>query len=146
MSQKWFECSVRYRKTVEGVQKVVTEVYLVDALSFTEAESRVTAAVTEFIVEEFKITNIKNSNYAEVHNFEDAETWFKSKVSLIAYDEESGKERKTNIYLLVRADDAKETFDNTVLVMKDTMGEYTIPTISETKIIEVFQYSSGNVE
>lgn len=143
MSQKWFECSVRYRKTAEsGSQKVVTEIYLVDALSFTEAESRITTAVTEFIGEEFKITNIKNSNLAEVHGFEEAETWFKSKVSLIAYDEESGKERKTNIYLLVQANDAKEAFENTTLVMKNTMGEYTIPTISETKIVEVFQYSA----
>lgn len=147
MSQKWFECSVRYRKTVgSGSVKVVTEVYLVDAMSFTEAESRITAAVTEFIGEEFKITNIKNSNYAEVHAFKDSETWFKSKVSLTAYDEESGKERKTSIYLLVKANNAKEAFNNVTFIMKDTMGEYTIPNISETKILEVFNYSEGVVE
>lgn len=141
MSKIYFECKIKYRKTTEtGVQKVVTEPYLVDAISFTEAESRINEKMGEYISEEFKATNIKTSNYSEVHAFENAYKWFKSKVTLIAYDEETGKERKVNLYLLVQANDAKEAYDNSCQILQNTMGEYSIPSVSETKIIDVFPY------
>ncbi len=94
----WYECKVKYRKTDDtGKQKITTEPYLVDALSFTEAETRINEEMAAYISEEFKITNIKVANYAEIHPFENTDRWFKSKVTLMAYDEESGKERKTNM-------------------------------------------------
>ena len=145
MSAIWYECKVKYRKTDElGGQKVTTEPYLVDAVSYTEAESRINEEMAAYVSEEFKITNIKVANYAEIHPFENADRWFKSKVSLVAFDEESGKERKTNMYLLVQANDVKEAYDNTVTVMKNTMGDYTIPAISESPIMDVFPYFSGD--
>jgi len=144
MSAIWYECKVKYRKTDEtGNQKVTTEPHLVDAMSYTEAERRINEEMAAYISEEFKITNIKFANYAEIHPFENADRWFKSKVSLLAYDEESGKERKTNMYILLQANDIKEAFDNTVQVMKGTMGDYTIPAISESPIVDVFPYFSG---
>ena len=147
MSAIWYECKVKYRKIDEesGAQKVTTEPYLVDAISYTEAESRITEEMNSYISdsEEIKITNIKVANFAEIHPFENSDRWFKSKVSLIAFDEESGKERKTNMYLLVQANDVKEAFENTEGIMKDTMGEYTIPAISESPIMDVFPYFSG---
>ena len=144
MSTTWYECKVKYRKTNDlGVQKITTEPYLVDALSYTEAETRINEEMSAYISEEFKITNIKVANYAEIHPFENADRWFKSRVSLLAYDEESGKERKTNMYLLVQANDIKEAFDNTTHIMKGTMGDYTIPAISESSIMDVFPYFSG---
>jgi len=94
------------------------------------------------LTEEFKVTNIKPVNYAEVQRFEDSEKWFKAKVSLICYDEESGREKKSNIYLLVNANDVDDAYNSTILVMKNTMGEYSIPAISETAIVEVFLYQS----
>ncbi len=140
----WYECKVKYRKTDEtGAQKITTEPYLVDGLSYTEAESRINEEMAAYISEEFKITNIKVANYAEIHPFENADRWFKSKVSLLAYDEESGKERRSNMYLLVQANDVKEAFDNTIQVMKGTMGDYTLPAISESPIMDVFPYFSG---
>lgn len=144
MSATWYECKVKYRKTDDtGVQKITTEPYLVDAISYTEAETRINEEMAAYISEEFKITNIKVANYAEIHPFENADRWFKSKVSLLAYDEESGKERKTSMYLLVQANDVKEAFDNTTTVMKGTMGDYTIPAITESPIMDVFPYFSG---
>lgn len=144
MSATWYECKVKYRKIDEnGVQKITTEPYLVDALSYTEAERRINEEMSAYVSEEFKITNIKVANYAEIHPFEKADSWFRSKVSLIAYDEESGKERKTNMYLLVQANDVKEAYDNTIHAMKNTMGDYTIPAISESLIMDVFPYFSG---
>jgi len=145
MSAIWYECKVKYRKTDEatGTQKVTTEPYLVDAVSYTEAESRITEEMSAYISEEFKITSIKTANYAEIHPFENTDRWFKSKVSLMAYDEESGKERKSNMYLLIQANDVREAYDNTVHVMKTTMSEYSIPAISESPILDVFPYFSG---
>lgn len=144
MSTIWFECKVKYRKTDDtGAQKVTTEPYLVDAVSYTEAETRINEEMAAYISEEFKITNINMANYAEIHPFENADRWFKAKVSLLAFDEESGKERKTNLYLLVQANDVREAYDNTISIMKGTMGDYTIPAISESPIMDVFPYFSG---
>ncbi len=143
MNTIWFECSVKYRKVdSNGVTKVVTEAYLVDAISFTEAEARINKIMAEYLGESFKITNIRLTNYAEVHSFENADRdrYFKSKITLLAYDEESGKERKTNIYILVQADDVKEAHSRTVEAMKNTMGDYTVPSVSETNLIDVFPY------
>ncbi|MBW1296061.1 DUF4494 domain-containing protein [Aquimarina litoralis] len=147
MSATWYECKVKYRKINDsGVQKVTTEPYLVDAVSYTEAETRINEEMSAYVSEEFIITNIKVANFAEIHPFENSDRWFKSKVSLIAYDEESGKERKTNMYLLVQANDVKEAFDNTNSVMKGTMGDYTIPAIAESPIMDVFPYFTGEEE
>ncbi|MGJ8684219.1 MAG: DUF4494 domain-containing protein [Nonlabens sp.] len=147
MSATWYECKVKYRKFDEATatQKVKTEPFLVDAISYTEAESRITKEMAAYLPEseEIKITNIKVANFAEIHPFENTDRWFKSRVSLIAFDEESGKERKTNLYLLVQANDVKEAYENTVLVMSDTMGEYTIPAVSESPIADVFPYFTG---
>ncbi|WP_324027299.1 DUF4494 domain-containing protein [Maribacter sp. BPC-D8] len=147
MSATWYECKIKYRKLDEasGMLKVKTEPFLVDAISYTEAESRITEEMSVYMsdTEEIKITNIKVANFAEIHPFENSDRWFKSKVSLIAFDEESGKERKTNMYLLIQANDVKEAYDNTISVMKDTMGEYSVPSIAESPIMDVFPYFSG---
>ncbi|AIY14630.1 MULTISPECIES: DUF4494 domain-containing protein [Cellulophaga] len=147
MSATWYECKIKYRKLDEasGMQKVASEPYLVDAISYTEAESRITEEMAAYLSDsdDIKITNIKVANYSEIHPFENSDRWFKSKVSLIAFDEESGKERKTNMYLLIQANDVKEAYDNTVSVMKGTMGEYSIPAITESPIMDVFPYFSG---
>ncbi|UYW02181.1 DUF4494 domain-containing protein [Flavobacterium agricola] len=144
MSTTWYECKVKYRKLDDNaVQKLVSEIYLVDAMSYTEAESRISEEMSAYVGEEFKITTIKTANFSEIHPFENSDRWFKSKVSLIAFDEESGKERKSNLYILVQANDVKEAFDNTTEVMKTTLGEYSIPAISESPIVDVFPYFSG---
>ena len=63
----WFECKIRYEKVMEnGMQKKVTEPYLVDALSFTEAEARIIEEMTPFISGEFTVSDIKRANYSEL--------------------------------------------------------------------------------
>jgi len=143
MNNNWYECSIKHRKTTDtGAQKVVTESYLIDALSFTEAEARITEKMSEYISEEFKVSNIKLTNISEVHSFDNSDRWFKAKITLFAYDEATGKEQKSNFYLLAEANDAKDAYDKTVVIMKSTMGEYSIPAITETKILEVFPFFS----
>lgn len=139
---QFYECKVKHRKVDEnGAMKVVTELFLVAAVSYTDAEMTINRKMNEYTSEPFKVTGIRLTNYAEVHNFHGSDTWFKSKVSLVAYDEESGKEKKVNIFILVQADDAKMAYENTVEAMKGSMGDYTIPAVSETKILEVFKIS-----
>jgi len=138
---------VKYRKTHEtGEQKVTTDTYLLDAVSYTEAESRITEEMKAYTNEDLRIMNIKVANFSEVHPFENSDRWFKSKVSLVALDEESGKERKTNIFLLVQANDVKEAFENTTKAMETTMGDYSIPSITESPILDVFPYFTGEEE
>ena len=143
MSVTWYEIKVKYRKTHEtGEQKMSTDTYLLDAVSYTEAEARINEEMAALTSEEFRIMNIKVANFSEVHPFENADRWFKAKVALLAIDEESGKEKKTNIYLLVQANDVKEAFENTTTAMQDTMGDYNIPAITESPILDVFPYFS----
>lgn len=147
MSVIWYECKVKYRKTHEtGESKITTESYLLDAVSYTEAEARITEEMAAYTSEEFRITNIKVANLSEVHPFENSDRWFKSKVSLISYDDESGKERKSNLYMLIQANDVKEAYENTEQALQETMGDYTIPAITESPILDVFPYFSGEEE
>ena len=144
MSKIYFECSVKFRKTDEqGVNKLVTESYIVSALSFSEAESNINEQMKIYVGEDFKIVNIKLTNYSEIATFEDTDKWFKSKISLLYFDEENGKEKKSNIYMLVQANDAKNAYDNTIATLKGTISDFTIPSVSETKIVEVFEYKEG---
>lgn len=136
---KYFECCIKYRKTDgNGAQKVTTDSYIVYALSFSEAEANIIKEMTAYISEEFRVTNIKLTNYSEVIPSEDGDRWFKSKVTLVSYNEETGKEGKTNIYLLVQANDAKDAYENTAKSMQTTMGDWVIPAVSETKLMDVF--------
>ncbi|MUP47440.1 DUF4494 domain-containing protein [Gramella sp. BOM4] len=147
MSATWYECKVKYRKTLDsGEQKPTTETYLLDAVSYTEAEARISEEMKTLTSEEFMITNIKVANLSEVHPFENSDRWFKCKVTLIAYDDESGKEKKSNLYMLIQANDVKEAFDNTNQAMQNTMGEFSIPAITESPILDVFPYFDGDEE
>jgi len=147
MSAIWYECKVKYKKTHDtGEQKITTDTYLLDAVSYTEAEARISEEIKVYTDEDFRIMNIKVANFSEVHPFENSDRWFKSKVALVALDEESGKEKKTNIYLLVQANDVKEAFENTTTAMAETMGDYTIPSITESPILDVFPYFTGEEE
>lgn len=141
MNKMYYDCSVKYRKTDEqGVNKLVTESYIVSALSFSEAESNINEQMKIYVGEDFRVVNIKLTNYSEIITFEDTDTWFKSKISLLCFDETSGKEKKQNVYMLVQANSAREAYDNTTTALKGTVSDYSIPSVSETKIVEVFQY------
>ena len=107
----WFECKIRYEKTMEnGMIQKVTESYLVDALSFTEAEARIIEEVTPFITGEFTVSDIKRANYSElfVSDEEAADRWFKCRLFFITLDEKSGAEKKTASFVLVQAADLRD--------------------------------------
>lgn len=137
----WFECKISYEKTMEnGMQKKATEHYLVDALSFTEAEARITTAVEPFISGEFKVEDIKRARLAEVFLDEDGDKYYKAKVNYITLDERSGREKRTPTYMLVQASTIDEAKDRLIDGMKGTMADYVVESIIETKLLDVFTY------
>ena len=136
----WFECKVKYDKmTEDGSQKTVTEPYLVDALSFTEAEARITEEITPFISGEFKVTAVKRTNTAEIFWKEGGDKWYKVKVNFCTIDEKTGKEKKTPNYMMVQAIDFKDAYDVFMDGMKGTMADFEISQIVETMIMDVYQ-------
>lgn len=141
----YFECKIRYEKVMEnGINKKVTEPYLVDALSFTEAESRIIEEMTPFINGEFTVSDIKRASYSELFFSDDEEDdkWFKCKLCFITLDEKSGAEKKTSTNVLVQASDLRKAIKNLDNGMKGTLADYSIAAISETAIMDVFKYEA----
>lgn len=141
----WFECKVKYDKLVEnGQQKTVTEPYLVDALSFTEAEARIIDEVSTLVNGEMKVTAVKRTNIAEIFWDEaDGDRWYKVKVNFINIDEKTAVEKKTANFIMVQANGFKAACDNFMQGMKGTMADFEIASITETAILDVFKENLG---
>ena len=136
----WFECKVRYDKTMEnGAQKKVNEPYLVDALSFTEAEARMIEEITPFISGDFSISAVKRTKIAEIFWDDSADRWYLVKVAFITIDEKTAAEKKTTSLILVAASDFRGALDAFMLGMKDTMADFEIVSITETPLMDVFR-------
>ena len=145
MMHNWFECKIRYEKVMEnGMNKKVTEPYLVDALSFTEAESRIIEEITPYISGKFTVSDIKRANYSELFSCEEdaADRWFKCKLYFITVDEKSGAEKKTATNVLVQAADLRDSIKKLDEGMKGTMSDYVIASVAETAIMDVYPYSA----
>lgn len=143
----WFECKIRYEKTMEnGMAQKVTEPYLVDALSFTEAEARIIEEITPFITGEFTVSDIKRANYGELFfsDEEAADRWFKCRLFFITLDEKSGAEKKTTSFVLVQAADLRDAVKKLDEGMKGTMADYQIGAVTETAIMDVYPYATDN--
>lgn len=145
MMSEWFECKVRYEKTLEnGLVKKVTEPYLVDALSFTEAEKRFIEEIEPFMSGDFQVTDIKRAKYAELFEADEeaADRWFKAKVAFITLDEKSGAEKRSNQNMLIQAVDLRDAVKRLDKGMEGTMADYVIVSIAETPIMDIFHYKA----
>lgn len=145
MAKDWFECKVRYDKTLEtGLLKKVTESYLVDALSFTEAEERFLQEIEPMMSGEYSVSDIKRAKISEL--FESIDTtddkWYKAKVAYIAYDEKKGVEKRTNQIMLIQAKDLRVAVQNLDKGMQGTMGDWDIISIAETPIMDIFKFTA----
>lgn len=141
----WFECKVRYEKTQEdGREKLVNELYVVDALSFTEAEASIIDNMSVYVSGEFKVANINPTNYNEIFfsDIDDDDLWFKARLAFITIDEKSNKEKRSYVNYLIQAkciERAKRYVDE---VMGKTMIDYELKSLSETKILDVFEHKA----
>ena len=135
---KYFEVKVKIQKTQEdGTQKKVSEQYVVEAVTFGEAERRITECLKPYIEGEFDVTDIKIAGYVQIiKGDEDADKYFKAKVSFLTMDETTGKEKKTSELYLVQSDTLESAESDVKSLLND--GNTTISSISETVILDVF--------
>lgn len=122
-----------------GVVKKVNEPYLVDALSFTEAEARIIEEQTPFISGEFSVSAVKRTKIAEIFWDDSADKWYLVKVAFITIDEKTAAEKKSTSLILVAASDFKGALDNFMEGMKSTMADFEIVSIAETPLMDVYK-------
>lgn len=136
-----FECKVKSNKQLEnGLVKKVTEKYLVEAVSFSDAETRFIEYINQYISGEYSISGIKIAKYSEIFDKEDGDRYFDCKVQFITLDEKTEIEKKQNVKMLVKANDIREAMKNIDEGMKGTMVDYSSVLIKETDIIDIYKY------
>ena len=138
---KFYEVKIQYQKTLEdGREKKVTEQYVVEALSFTEAESRIIEEMTPYISGEFDVVSEKIAPYSEIilSDKSDDDKWFISKVGFITIDEKTAKEKKQTFRYLVQAETSEKAMDYTKEMFSHGMSDYSIDAVQDTATLEVF--------
>lgn len=149
MSQ-WFETKVKYDKTMldTGAIKTVTEPYLVDALSFTEAEARITKEMEPFVSGELTVTAVRKVRFEDVLYHEGGDRWYKVKINMITIDEKTGAEKRSASFSLVQASEFKLALDYFLEAMKSVLFDFEIVNITEMAYIDVFgaDLGGGKVE
>ena len=139
----WFECRIRYEKTMEdGMQKKVTENYVVDALSFSEAEERITEEMSSYVSGEFDVADIKIAPYGEIFfaDSDNADRWYKAKLAFITLDEKTQKEKRSTVNYLVNAGTLNGAVKSIDEIMSQSMVDYVIVSVNETTLMDVFEY------
>ena len=149
MAANWFEIKVKYTKVNEfGKEKKVLETYLLDSMSFTEAEGRITEKLKEIIQYDFHVTSIKPSNISEIVESKDTkdDKWFKPKVAIIDADTITGREKRSNVYFLVAGSDVNVALEN----LHKALSTYLVPTdvvqVGDSNIMDVFLYFEDRQE
>ena len=142
----WFECKVYYERQADSMgMKKVSESYLVDALSFTEAEKRIIKEVRPFVsVGELEVVNIRRARIAELFLNDEAEDdrYFRAKVNFITVDEKSGSEKKTSATMIVKSDSLPNAVTELKAQLDSQMASYEIAAVTDTQILDVFQYEA----
>ena len=132
----------------DGMPKKVVEIYTVDALSFSEAEERIMEEMSSYVSGEIDIVDLKIAQYKEIF-FADsdlADKWYKAKLAFITIDEKTDKEKKTSVFYLVNAGNINSAIKNIDEVMGGTMIDYQTLNVSETNIMDVFEYKQKEKE
>ena len=145
-NSEWYEVKFQHEQTQEdGTQKKVTELFAVDALSFTEAETKITEEMKLYVSGETFIKAITRAPYKEIFfdERESADKYYKAKLDFITIDEKTEKEKKSTVTYLVQAANLDEAKKNINEVMGTTMIDYDIQSIAETKIIDVFEHGEN---
>ena len=140
---KFFEVKIQYQAMQEdGKEKKVTEQYVVEALSFTEAETHIIEEMTPYISGEFDVVAEKIAPYNEIFLSDrtDDDKWFVSKVAFITIDEKTEKEKKQTFRYLVQAATSELALDYTKEMFSHGMSDYSIDSVQDTPTLDVFLY------
>lgn len=137
----FYEVGVRYDKTQEnGTNKKVTEKYAVDAISFGEAEASIVKEMGTYISGEYKLTSNSLANYHEVVTTEadNADKYYKIRAAFITFDDKTQREKRSNTNFLVQASSLRNAVDNFDTFMGSSMIDYSIVSVQETKLMDIF--------
>lgn len=141
----WHEAKIRYDKIQEnGAAKKVTESYLLDSVTCTEAEAKVVEKIAPYVSGEFSVPSVKKTAISEIFFDESdyADRWYLVKVIFTTYDEKSGKAKKTVQLILVQAGNFENALERFHDGMRGNMSDYRIASISETQIMDVFRWEA----
>ncbi len=145
--QMWFECKVKHTKVLEnGKEQTVTENFLLDAISFTDAESRIYRQMEQMVRGEFSVIDIKKSRIGEVFGYESGEWWFKATINIVSIDEEAGREKKIRTYYLVMADDIQEALNRLDESLSYLVVPYVVSAMTVSTIVDVFPYDASEAQ
>lgn len=148
MTANWFEVKVKYIRVGEdGRERRVNEAYLQDAMSYTEAESRITKEMEPVIKGDYYISSLKKSNITEIvpSGDETDDRWYKAKIAIIDADEVSGKEKRSFQYYLVAAADTSKALENLEKSLATFVVPYEVVNIGDTAFMDVFPYSEDSL-
>lgn len=136
---QWIETKLRYDKVMEnGAKKKVNEHYLVNALSFAEADARITEEMRPYISGDFTVYAVKKAKIADVFGSDTASRWWKVRVAFITINERIGTEKRDLTDLLVAGADLEDALFSFKQGMKGTLADYEVTAITETAILAVF--------
>lgn len=139
----WFQCKVKYERNAEdGSITKVNEAYLIDALSFTEAEERINEEMKPYISGEFLVADIKRARISELFENESGDRWYRCKIYFISLDEEKGVEKRIAATMFAQASTLKEAVEVIENGMKGTLADYEIASVTETNVMDVFKYKA----
>ncbi|WP_163321646.1 DUF4494 domain-containing protein [Draconibacterium mangrovi] len=148
MLQTWFTAKVKYLKVSEsGSETMVKEQFLLDAVSYTDAEARIIGKMQELVKGgEFAIDAITKSRIAEVFPYDDGEWWFKATIHLVTIDEEAGKEKRITSHYLIMADNIKEALARLDESLEYLVIPYHTTSMAISPIVDVFPYEPKESE
>ncbi len=142
----WFNCRVKWKKPdADGVEANITEQYLIESYTYTEAETGINQVMQEMGGGTFQLLAITKTNIVEVHEAEEDHMWFKVKLSMVAFDDESGKEKQSSFNMLLSAENVRDAYDRAKGIMKDSGTGYVIPSITYTKFADVYRSSDLSI-
>ena len=148
-SASWFETKIKYQKCMEdGSEKVVTESYIVEALSCTEAEASIIKEMALYSHGETKVPSTKKANFSEIFfsDKDDDDKWFSAKLQFITIDEKSEKEKRSNVNYLVQAKSLARALRYVDDVMGKNMIDFDIVGLNETHVFDVFEHHATSSE
>lgn len=145
----WYETRIKYQKTMEdGSEKVVNELYVVDALSCTEAETSIIGEMSCCISGDSAVTSAKKTNYGDIFfsDLDDDDKWYKAKLQFITIDEKSEKEKRSNVTYLVQAKSLARALRYVDEAIGKTLIDYDIIGLNETHVFDVFEHHATSSE
>lgn len=143
----WFTVKVKYTKQLEnGTFKRVSEPYLLAAMTFTDAEARIYEELGSSIRGEFQVTGIARTDLHDIFQYDDAEQWFKCKVTYDRIDEDGEKAKTISQNFLVSAAHVKEAYERIEESLATLMIDFNVVSITASPIVEIFPYREEDVQ